>query len=199
MAPPPFPVQQIDDDDLLDEDDDPVTAEYDVYITPQMAASTSLYLLQFPTREREQPYNDANDNAPLELRMKPKSGFLEMEVPLNHHINFDQGKAETWGSALAKTKSDGGHSHGLAGGFAHPAALRGPGSAAKSGGGGRGRAAQQDNHDGEDSEEHMMKSQTLGGQIIKDDRGRPNYMIGAFRGGTSRQQLRWHMFLGSNC
>ena len=184
MGPPPIPMHEINDDDneYLDEDDDPITAEYDIYITPQMAASASLYLLQFPTREREQPYNDAHDNAPLELRLKPKSGFLEMEVPLNHALNFDTGKAQTWGSALAKTKSDGGHSYGLAGGFVQPAALRGAGAKA----GGKGKAAQRDNQDDEESGDHMMASQTLGGQIIKDDRGRPNYMIGAFRGGKSK-------------
>ena len=84
------------------EENDPVTAEYDVFITPEL--HEQLYLLQFPTREREAPYNEQTKNKPLEMRIKPKAGFVEMDVPIATEFYYNQAKAKAWGDALNKAK-----------------------------------------------------------------------------------------------
>lgn len=116
------------------------------------------------------------------MRIKPESGFLEMDIPISTDFYYDREKAGAWGAALAKSKSEGAQGHGLAAGFAHVAGMRAP---AGRGRGGAGRAGETEEDDMR-GDQHKMKVQTLGGQIIKDEKGRPNYMIGAFRGCTLR-------------
>lgn len=145
-----------------------MTTEYDVYITPSLAEQ--LYLLQFPTRGREQPYTAMYGNQPGEMRIKPGSGFIEMDVPLNTQMFYDTEKATEWGEALAKSKQGGARGHGLAVGFSQG-----------SRGGGVGQSASAMDVD------HLLKHQTLGGQIMKDEKGKPNYMIGTFL--TDKREL----------
>lgn len=212
MAPSAAPLQSDTDDD------DPITAEYDVYITPVLGASpppqpssttssstnkpqpqTNLYLLQHPTRDRAMPYNAASGAVPSELRLKPNTGFLELDVPISSSFYYDKPRAKEWGSALAKAKSEGAGGFGLSAGFAQNAAVRAQaaGAAARgtsgseapgsSGGGSasarasRGRSTFGASAD-DDNDHTKMIHQTLGGQIIPPERGQPRYMIGAFRG-----------------
>jgi len=185
------------------EDDDPVTAEYDVYITSPFPSSTttskptskptpnnhepsqSLYFLQFPTRDRETPYNAQSGTCPTSVRLKPTSGYLEVDVPINPSFNYDRTRAKEWGSALNKASTEGAQGFGLAAGFAQNAAVR-------SGAGPRGATATTDsrassrrpgyfNADDEEEEKTKLVHQTLGGQIIREEKGRPQYMLGAFR------------------
>lgn len=110
---------------------------------------------------------------PLAVRIKPKTGFVEMDVPLNTDINYDTKKAANWGEALSKTKNDGSEGHGLAVGFSQ--------QAAKSS-----RKVNGSSPDGMD-EDRTLERQTLGGQMIHDERGKPNYMIGTFL--TDKREL----------
>ncbi|EON61080.1 hypothetical protein W97_00291 [Coniosporium apollinis CBS 100218] len=174
----------------LGDDDDPVTAEYDVYITASSPQSQT-YLLQYPNRNRLQPYNARSNAKPLELRIKPSSGFLEIDVPMNVYANFDKTKGIKWGEAMLKTSHNGGSSNfGLAAGFARP---RETGAAARRA---RARGGEEEDEEGPDEEidrhlenfedanskGHVMNKQTLGGQILKEESGKPIYMLGAFRG-----------------
>lgn len=193
-----------------DSEDDPVTAEYDVYITSPFPASTtsttkpnskptpnkpepsqSLYLLQFPTRDRENPYNAQFGTCPTSVRLKPSSGYLEVDVPINPTFNYDRTRAKEWGSALNKASTEGAQGFGLAAGFAQNAAVRsgagprGATAASSVNGGGDSRASSRrpGYFAAEDEEQEKTKliHQTLGGQIIKEEKGRPQYMLGAFR------------------
>lgn len=146
-----------------------MTVEYDVFITPKLAEQ--LYLLQFPLRSREMPYNAESRNTPLELRLKPTTGFIEMDVPLNTQMYYDRAKADIWGEALAKSKSSGAKGHGIAVGFSQGTSRANSGLI-KSGSG-----------PGDDHLDH----QTLGGQLIHGEQGKPNYMIGTFL--TDRREL----------
>lgn len=166
-----------------DDDDDPVTAEYSVYITPPQLEK--LYLLQFPTRDREMPYNERQRNTPLNMRMKPQTGFVEMDVPISAHFHYNRNKAKAWGEALQKSATEGAHGHGLAAGFATVIGQRASGRAAASAetgarGGAAGGLEKREQNDGGGTE---LLHQTLGGQILKEQDGKPSYMLGAFRGG----------------
>lgn len=148
-------------------EDDPVINEWDVFITAKLAEQ--LYLLQFPTRDRQQPYNEDYRNKPLEMRLKPQTGYLEMDVPVYTEINYDTDKAADFGDALAKSKSYGAKGHGVAVGYSH----------------GFGKASAQLARS--DDENRLLKHQTLGGQILHDERGKPNYMVGTFL--TDKREL----------
>lgn len=167
------------------EDEDPVTAEYDVFITPDLAEK--IYLLQYPIRNREQPYNDRHGAMPTEMRIKPGAGFMEMDVEMNASVNFNKRQGLVWGDAMRKAQAAGVSTFGAAAGFAPVPVPRGRGA------GSRGGEAQEQSMDSslarfQDAVNrgNVFRKQTLGGQIVKDETGlQPNYMLGAFVGSTS--------------
>jgi DNA-directed RNA polymerase-3 subunit RPC5 len=171
------------------DDPDPITASYDIYIKPQLKDGQMLYILQFPNRDAQQDYSAANDSMPLEMRLKPKSGLVELDVPVDALRNYDRGKGAKWGQALIKSnqgKGSGGASHGLPGGF-------GIGGAQV----GRVRGSARDAEEA-DLQEALLRDfrnsvrdgkvltrQTLGGQTVPKENTTPQYMVGAFQNSKS--------------
>jgi DNA-directed RNA polymerase-3 subunit RPC5 len=169
------------------EDDDPVVAEYDVYITPEM--EQQLYLLQYLNRPAELPLTKANASEPSEVRIKKQSGFIEVDVPLDIHRNYNRVAGVRFGEALRKTKGFGQRAFGIASGFertmprtARPGAGEGAAPSAPI------ATEDDDNFDEyvtnfEDANEkgHVLNTQTYGGQIQPDNGEGPSYMIGTFR------------------
>lgn len=163
------------------DDPDPIRASYDVYIKPSFKDGRQLYILQFPNRESYKPYNSLNHTLPSELRMKPKTGLLELDVPIDAWQNYDRDKGFKWGDALKKsnTGNNGNGSHGLPGGFG----IGGTGPRARAG-------------DEEDLQEMVIRDfaaavtnqrvltkQTLGGMTVPKEESSPQYMVGAFKKG----------------
>ncbi|KAI9821741.1 MAG: hypothetical protein M1827_002322 [Pycnora praestabilis] len=172
------------------DEEDPVVREYDVFITPKRAQK--LMLLQYPNRDRTQPYSEANHAKALGMRIKPKSGLVEVDVPMNVNTNYDKEKGITWGEAMRKsTMEKGGGSHGFAGGFG----VGGGGGGGVGRRGGRAneiddrsasREMSQDalitNFEDANNKGRVLNKQTLGGLISPVEDGQPLYMVGAFRG-----------------
>ncbi|KAF2199117.1 hypothetical protein GQ43DRAFT_347063, partial [Delitschia confertaspora ATCC 74209] len=176
-------------------DDDVVVAEYDIFITPEMAQQ--LYLLQYVNRRRDNPYSQSNDNQqPVAIRIKEQSGFVEVDVPYKvHDTNFNRPQAVRWGEAVRKTKELGQKAWGFAAGFERAQAppRGGPNRASTSATGTANTAPTAADDDGnidqylenfDDANEkgHVLNIQTLGGQIIKDSKPNAHYMVGTFRG-----------------
>lgn len=170
-----------------DDDDDPVTAEYDVYLTPAIA--DQIYLLQYPNRPRNRPYSEKFGAVPVDMRIKPHSGYMEVDVALNTEQNFNKYMGLKWGDATRASHE----LHNSTGTFGPAAGL----AAAKPRSMVRG-AALKDKGDREldfendlahfsdaqqDSKVHAV--QTLGGQILRHDgpteEGKPYYFVGAFK------------------
>lgn len=166
----------------LDEGLGKVVAEYDMYINNP---GKRLMLLQYPNRDPGQSYSDRMGQKPLELRIKPKSGLVEVDIPLSVHSHFDKQKSIQFGQAMRKSRTlqDGG-SYGLYGGLK-------PGG----GGSGRGRSRTDDQELEDPSQETLMKDfedanqngyvmnkLVLGGHIVPWKDGDPIYMIGVFKG-----------------
>jgi DNA-directed RNA polymerase-3 subunit RPC5 len=141
-----------------------------------------IYLLQYPNRSREQPYNDRNNAQPLEVRIKPESGFIEMDIKTTVEVNYDKQKGAKWGQALETAKDNGAPAFGIASGFGKGTTLE------------TGFSTRQRPPRGERNVENrlaafyeaneagkVLNKQTLGGQIIKPEPGMPQYMLGAFR------------------
>jgi len=122
------------------------------------------------------------------MRMKPESGFLEMDVNMNTGFNFDKSKGLKWGDAISAAKRDGPNAFGMAGGL-QPAFknFRAGGNAHNDDedGGLDQVYTRMRNFDAAVNNGHVMNKQTLGGQIIRHQPGMPIYMLGAFRGSKS--------------
>jgi DNA-directed RNA polymerase-3 subunit RPC5 len=182
-APLTFAAPSLDD---IDDEDDPIVAEYDVYITPE--SDEHIYLLQYPNRERGRPYNEENKSAPTELRIKPKTGFLEVDVDFGiYHHYFDRTKGVTWGDSVDTAKESGLNAFGVASGFGKGGRTNDLFAA-----GAQRRPADEATIDNmvaefEDTADKgsVLDKQTFGGQIIRPEERQPTYMLGAFRGSES--------------
>ncbi|KIV87623.1 hypothetical protein PV11_03156 [Exophiala sideris] len=158
----------------MDDEDDPVVASYDVYLTSAPAqsskdASSKIYVLQYPShRRRIRPYNAAHGQAPTSLRLKPATGFLEVDVPLFTKKYYNPDMGEKFGKALSRSHTlDVGGSHGLGGGFS-------------SGGQAPTRMADVPMHDRPPAGDILLASHTLGGKIVAPSARDPVYLIGRF-------------------
>lgn len=179
------------------DEDDPITASYNIYLTPQN--HQSLYLLQYPNRPRTQPYNHASGTAPSAIRIKPTSGFLELDTDLNTNRHFNRYQALKWGGAVKDVQDvrglgDGEErrvTYGLASGLQVGLAGQRVGGTVRNGlkdEADREGAIQDDmiEFDTAKSEGRALHTQTLGGQILRHDSDieaeKPVYFVGAFRG-----------------
>ena len=114
------------------------------------------------------------------MRIKPKSGFLEMDIPLSTEAHFNKHQGLRWGNAVQKADASGVTTFGAAAGF-------GPGNMQRRGRGGETLDEYGDgsleNFDESVQRKQVHNKQTLGGRILKNEDGKPNYMLGTFRGG----------------
>lgn len=163
-----------------------MTAEYDVYLTA--AQQEQIYLLHYLNRTRERPYSQRFGAQPVDVRIKPNSGHLELDVELSTSYNFNKYQGLKWGDAVqaAKTIQNESGTYGPASGLG---VARGkPGGKLKD-------KADLENQVSNDlaqfrdavEEDKVMHKQTLGGQIFRhdnqgDDMAQPVYFLGAFSG-----------------
>ncbi|MCJ1288029.1 hypothetical protein MMC26_007382 [Xylographa opegraphella] len=160
--------------------DDQVKTEFDVFVNK---TDKHIMVLQFPNRDRKQPYNARSGQKPLRLRIKPKSGLVEVDVPLVIERHYDQVKGAQYGDALRKSRvMQQGNSYGLAGGLGVNGAIRPIRDTTQTS---ITRTSEDDllgNPDAPFNEDRLMNKLILGGRIIKPQNGKPNYYIGVFKG-----------------
>ncbi|KAL9059625.1 MAG: hypothetical protein Q9162_001130 [Coniocarpon cinnabarinum] len=207
-----------------DDEEDQVIASYDVYLTPQLPAvfpppvhsstvnptsttaqapSPQAYhpttLLQFPTRSRATPLTAANGNCPQSLRLKPHTGFLELDVPLNSRLRYNSRKAKKWAKALRdananqnKIKQSGGEGSeksagfGMANGFTASGMTGARGPPRKGGllDDGEDKMDVDSDDDGTDDDAEdaeVLHTQALGGKVKKRGDKDPYLFVGTFR------------------
>ncbi|EGX95356.1 sulfite reductase beta subunit [Cordyceps militaris CM01] len=162
-----------------DEDDDPITASYPVFLNPALPLGRRLLVLQHPNRT-----DDHGARAPpSELRLKAESGMVEVDMPLDYNEAYDRDKGLRWGRTLQTSMAaKNGGSHGLAGGFGFGAVQQ------RGAGAGAGGARKRNEVDAEDlidwneavRQDKVLRTQTLGGQY--PDADEVQYMVGVFQG-----------------
>lgn len=175
------PFAKSNNNDAADEVD-PIVASYDVFTNPLLPDNRQLLVLQHPNKQGpvRVPYPQVS-----EVRVKNRSGMLEVDVPMSHnHADYDRDKGLRWGGALARSVAakDGG-THGLAGGFGVGVPTRG---------GGRGGAKAVDLErelgmlDWSEAvrQDKVLRTQTLGGQFPIEKGTDCRWMVGVFKGGT---------------
>lgn len=150
---------------------DPVIASYDVYLTD---SEISRYVLQYLDRHPDYPYDERHGQKPTSFRLKPTTGLVEVDIPINTRVNYDVNKGLKYGDALKKSRAQEGGAFGMAGGFS-------------GGAGGGGKVKMETGGDvemggtGNDDSASLLRVQTLGGRIKIPEEGDPVYMLAAFR------------------
>lgn len=176
------------------EDHDPVIASYPVYLTNLQAPSSNssadsplvaarkLFLLQYPAyRPADTPYNARNLQKPTLLRIKPSTGLLELDVPIDTKLNYNKEKGSKYAASLKHSRvAQEGGTHGLSGGF-------NPGPVGKT---------SLENEDVDmknipahsslpnDDSEPTLAVQVLGGKVVTPSPGDPIYLLGSFHNST---------------
>ena len=150
-----------------------------------------IYLLQYPNRPRNRPYSNRNGATPKTMRIKPRSGYLEVDVKLNTSHNFNKYMGLKWGDAsrVSKDLHNRSGTYGLAAGLtaARPRAMTKDTNTLKDP---FDRELELENNLADfnelEKEGKVFSTQTLGGQIIRHDerheQGKPIYLVGAFEG-----------------
>lgn len=157
-----------------DDQDDPITATYQVFLNPSLPLGRKLLVLQQPNRTDEAPRPP-----PSQMRLKSLSGMVEVDMPLDTTAAYDREKGLRWGRTLhASMAVKNGGSHGLAGGF-------GLGAVQQRAGRKKGEPDEDDVLDWNEAvrQGKVLSTQTLGGQY--PDSNQVQYMVGVFRGCTS--------------
>lgn len=158
-----------------------VVEKYRLFINKPSGKRTML--LQYPNREIGQEYRASTGQKPLEIRIKPKCGLVEVDIPIHLHYNYDKVKGIEYGEAMRKSRlMQQGGSYSLGGGLGigpkptskddHRAPLpEGPS-----------QEKLLENIDDANNKGHVMNKITLGGQIFPPKDGDPIYMIATFQG-----------------
>lgn len=162
-----------------------MVAEYDVFLTPP--TEEQIYLLQYPNRVRSRPYNSKFGATPHAMRIKPNSGFVEMDIKLSTENNFNKYMGLKWGDADRSARELHNHSgtYGPAAGLAPPKPRARNQAKEKAD---RELELDQDLRAFREAErdDKVHAKQTLGGQLIRHDTeaeaGKPHYFVGAFQG-----------------
>lgn len=167
-----------------DDDDDPVIGTYNILLKPTLTANRKIMVLEYPNKSDGKKH----PRAPLELRMKPATGMVELDYPLDYNTSYDRGKGLNWGTNLHKSmEAKKGGSHGLAGGFGVGAP---PARAARAGRGGAGDEILDMGMDWSEAlrRDFVLRTQTLGGQKPNADM-ESKYMVGVFSEGMAACQI----------
>ncbi|PLN83126.1 hypothetical protein BDW42DRAFT_165349 [Aspergillus taichungensis] len=159
-----------------EKDDDPIISSYDITLND---SDISRYVLQYLDRPAGHNYDDRHGQKPTSLRLKPRTGLVEVDVPVNTRVNYDVDKGLRYGDALKRSRAAReGAGYGMAGGFSVGGA--GGGKVKMEGGGANGGDVDM----GGTGEASLLRVQTLGGRIKTPEEGDPVYMLAAFREGN---------------
>jgi DNA-directed RNA polymerase-3 subunit RPC5 len=69
------------------------------------AQQEQIYLLHYLNRTRERPYSQRFGAQPVDVRIKPNSGHLELDVELSTSYNFNKYQGLKWGDAVQAAKT----------------------------------------------------------------------------------------------
>ena len=88
------------------------------YALHSNASSKRVLLLQYPERKSRALYCAENNQQPVEIRMKPKTGVIEVDIPLDITTHYSKTRGVEFGGPLRRSKvSHQNGAHGIAGGL----------------------------------------------------------------------------------
>lgn len=141
-------------------------------------------LIQYPNRNIRQEYRAACGNKPSEIRIKPKCGLVEVDIPVNPHKEYNKEKGVEYGEAMRKSRllQEGG-SYSLGGGLG--ITTKGASRADRGVPPPEGPSHEKllEHFDDANNKGHVMNKITLGGQVYPFKNGDPIYMTATFKDG----------------
>ena len=178
---------------------DPVVRQWNMYMNTN--PDTHVMVLRYPEKFPQQLYNIKTGQKPIEMRIKPNFGLVEVDIPLDPYApSFDKVRGIIYGEALRKSKvlKERGGAYGAAGGFGVVDADEGKSKK----GGKKKRGSKQTeaaasasrsteevgptveellaDYDNAIKNGHVMNKMTLGGKIIPWAPENPNFFVGYF-------------------
>lgn len=162
-----------------------VTAKYRLFVNKPTGKRAML--MQYPNRKVGQEYREKTGNTPLEIRMKPKSGLVEVDIPMEVRANYDKEKGVEYGEAMRKSRliQEGG-SYSLGGGLGtgppRPMSKNDQQAPPPEG---PSHEKLLENFEDANNKGHVMNKITLGGQIYPFKNGDPIYVAATFKEGES--------------
>jgi hypothetical protein len=136
-----------------------------------------LFVLQYPAhRPAGTPYNTRNLQKPSSLRLKPSTGLVELDIPIDTELNYNPDRGLQYATSLRDSRiAREGGTHGLSGGFNTSTVIRND-------------ALEDEGIDIKPNQAHAglssnsgLSVQTLGGRITKPSQGDPIYLLGHFK------------------
>lgn len=179
------------------EEDDPVVATYDVFISPSTTINPStqppatsdgavqpdsistptqpkFYILQYPShRPASKPYSSSRQQKPTSLRIKRHTGIVEVDVPLLTYDNYNDHLGQQYGKVMHDSRTI--HpttGHGLSGGFAQNQSVSTIDLSGES-----------------NTRDTTLSTQTLGGKVALPSDKDPVYMLATM----SRESKQIHL------
>ncbi|PIA52566.1 hypothetical protein AQUCO_01000440v1 [Aquilegia coerulea] len=86
------PMDEDNNKDEKEEEEDQVIREIDVFLTPSFDNNSQLYVMQYPLRPSWRPY-ELNERC-KEVRIKPKTGKIEVDIHLEKSKNYNKDAAD---------------------------------------------------------------------------------------------------------
>jgi DNA-directed RNA polymerase-3 subunit RPC5 len=173
-----------------DDDDDPVIATFNVFLNPALLPGKRLLALGNGLR-RDAHASTTSSNlderdptwgaTPSEVRLKPKVGVMEMDVPRDVRNNYDHAKGIEMGTAMRIARDDGAlNFFGEAGGMgvsAPPPQPRRKDRLTELG------LSGQLEWDEAVKADQVLMQYTLAGKFVKEENKRSEHLIGIIQGG----------------
>ncbi|KAG8527629.1 uncharacterized protein KY384_007782 [Bacidia gigantensis] len=145
-------------------------------------SSKRVLLLQYPCYGPDFLRRERRMKQPVEVRMKPKSGVIEIDLPVAMNAGYDMEKGAIFAEALSKAKDpQRSVSYGLAGGLGISAKRSFRDNEDVVMGGTRGNGSPDDSENDEKIKP-VMNRFTLGGRIVPFQDGDPIYMTAMYEG-----------------
>ena len=166
-----------------EEEIDPLMEEYVVKLN-SLAQDKSILVLQFPTRDIAQPFNARHSQCPLEVRIKPNCGLVEVDVPIVVDSCFNRERGIRFGESMIKNRTlRQGGAMGLPGGLGIGGVTR----SARESGVATGPTLTEEEllqsfEEALDSG-YVLNKMTYGGRIVPPKPGEPLMCTAVFRGG----------------
>ena len=160
----------------------PIKEQYKLMINPQ--PRKMILLLKYPNRQPWELYSNDCGKKPLELRIKPKCGLIEVDIPIDVGYHYDRDKGIEFGSALRRKKALKGDSnlfYGISSGLDPRVSKKDEDDLAKLDGPSHESMLQE--FDDANDHGYVMNKITLGGRIESYKDGDPVYMLATFDDG----------------
>ena len=165
-------------------ENDPVEKEWAIFLNPP-PNDRHVVVLRYPHRSSGDPYLARKGQQPLEIRIKPKSGLVEVDVPLHiHQKTYDQHRGIMYGEAMKKNEIlQAGGSFGVRGGLGNASTMnrRSVGNKGPANGTEPSEEELLDDIDQANVTGHVMNKITMSGVITPWEETDPVYFLAIFK------------------